>query len=564
MLFIIINNIISGIFILIYGNRLGNNGAIYIINRIFIYNIIYILIYIHSILFKGQERRIVLYNWIQDISKNIELSIIIDNITIIMSLLIILISYIIMKYSNWYIKEIRFKGYLYIFLSSMLILVSSRELITLYIGWEWVGISSYLLINYWYNNVYNNKAGIKAIFYNKVGDIAFILLILEVYNIYNNINNNYINYYNRDILCIYIGIAAIAKSAQYIMHPWLGDAMAGPTPVSALLHAATMVTAGIILLSRTLLYNSYIWDYILFIGIITIIFGGITSLCQNDIKKLIAFSTCSQLGYMFILYNNMYSNLFHLFIHAFFKALLFLCAGIIIHYNNNEQDLRRLSLNRDIIYIFLFFASFSLFAFPFTSGYYSKENLILSMPYFPLLYIGSILTLFYSYKLLYKLYYNNIISSYSSIFIYSLYLILSVLLLGTIFLGYYTYTYFYSDIQYLLSSSLLLHVLPLFILITFIPYKLPYDIYSILYIIYTLFNNKSYVDYIINKLSINSFISYYSYYKFLDKGILEFFGPIGIFRLFVNNNIYSLSSYTKINIIFSFIILLIPFIYSWE
>ena len=403
----------------------------------------------------------------------------ISKITIIMTTLIIIISFCVIIYSFWYLETDthlnRFISYLLLFTTSMLILVNSSNMILLFLGWESVGITSYLLINYWYNNLNSNKSAIKAILYNKIGDISLLififLLLLISPNTYfspsllsNNINTyittfsifdreqilNLINYYDwfekiKNFLLLTLLFAIMAKSSQFFLHPWLGDAMAGPTPVSALLHAATMVTAGIYLMIRLeFLFNipkitfndslSALWaDKIglemninldnenmesnkikiiyLIIGILTLFLGSLSSATQYDIKKIIAYSTASQLAYMFIANCINLSNIsyFHLITHGFFKALLFLTAGIIIHnILNLEQDIRKYgSLNYFLPFssLLLLLSSFSLSSLPFLSGFYSKELIIQSTIIYknPILFIllsfGAFLTFFYSIRL---------------------------------------------------------------------------------------------------------------------------------------------------------------------
>lgn len=575
MLYLISINLFTGIIFLLLGYKIGTIGGHSIINKILLINLSYLSYYLYYIIYKGQIRSIYITNWSNDIIKNIRMNIIIDKISIIMSILIIIIGYIIIKYSNWYIPELKFISFLYFFIVSMLILICAKEITSLYIGWEWVGICSYILINYWNRNNKNNKGGIKAILYNKIGDIGILILIIYTYMYYNSTDITVYSY-NINIgtikilISIGIAIASIAKSSQYLFHPWLGDAMAGPTPVSALLHAATMVTAGIILIYRTApyIYGEYI-------AIITILFGGISSLFQNDIKKVIAFSTCSQLGYMYLIsiYNNIPINFsfFHLYTHAFFKALLFLCAGILIHYASNEQDLRKLHLSSySFLYPLLLFSSMSLLSFPFSSGFYSKDSILISIqaPYLYYMSIfGAIITILYSYKLIYNIFIRTALNRYSiSSFPLSLYLSLLPLLFGSIFLGSISYPFFISLFSYILVHNVYINVLPilgLFIIGIIIKYKGQYSISVILYKIYILLNNKTYIDSIINNISYTITNKSSSLFNDLDKGILEYIGPIGIYKSLVNNNIYKMSTYTKVNLIntFSFFVIFMTILF---
>ena len=408
-----------------------------------------------------------------------------DNLTILMLMIVSLISSIVHFYSISYMKLdpflYKFLSFLSLFTFFMLILITSDNFIQLFIGWEGVGVCSYLLINFWNSRIQANKSSIKAILINKIGDmfmiIAFSFLFyfsksLNFFNIFNLINTNFLNIiffiqkYNTyillnviNIICIFLFIGAMCKSAQIILHIWLPDAMEGPTPVSALIHAATMVTAGIFLIIRC----SFIFEYSKFVLFIIIIIGSITTLyaasiglIQNDLKKIIAYSTCSQLGYMiFVCGFSGYSiSLFHLTTHAFFKALLFLSAGSIIHSLNNEQDMRKmggLKYLLPIIYIIFFLGSLTLLGFPFFSGFYSKD-LILELSlinfkivnYFAylLIVIAAFCTSFYSIRsliltfILYIKSFKNllkIIHESSKIIINSL----LILLIFSIFLGYF-------------------------------------------------------------------------------------------------------------------------------
>jgi NADH:ubiquinone oxidoreductase subunit 5 (subunit L)/multisubunit Na+/H+ antiporter MnhA subunit len=568
MLYIISINIITGIVLLLLGYIIGERGGQRIVNYIFIINIISISYYWWRILIEGEERILNISHWFNDINKYIDINLILDKISIIMTSLILIITFIVMKYSHWYIPELKFIGYLYIFQVSMILLVSSRDFITIYFGWEWVGICSYLLINYWYNNISNNKAGIKAIFYNKIGDISLLFVIAYSIYLFNNHSLFPISSYYFPIC---IGLASLIKSAQYFGHPWLGDAMAGPTPVSALLHAATMVTAGIILLYRSLIIDSPIWDYLLYIGIVTIIFGGIVSLTQNDIKKIIAYSTCSQLGYMFFItiYNNIPYNysLYHLFTHAYFKALLFLSAGIIIHYASFEQDIRRIKLSTNSLpYHLLLFSSLSLLSFPFTSGYYSKESILFSINnifFFSLSILGAFLTILYSFKLLFKIFIPFKPLESKNQFPLPLYLLLLLLLFGCLFLGHFTSSYFLSSIYFISPHIPYLSLLPfftLFIFFIFSKFTISYYYYPsfILSFFYSLFNHRTYFHSILNSISLSSLSSFYSLYLLLDKGILEYLGPLGIYRLFIRNNLYPISAFSNFNILLSFLLSLLP------
>ena len=258
----------------------------------------------------------------------------------------------------------RFMSYLSLFTFFMLILVTADNFIQMFLGWEGVGLCSYLLINFWFTRVQANKAAIKAMVINRIGDFCLIIGILVIFTYYKSIDyatvaaltpffkNTTINFLNMNInilsvICIFLFFGAVGKSAQLGLHTWLPDAMEGPTPVSALIHAATMVTAGVFLIARcSFIYEhaSNILEIITIIGACTAFFASSVGLVQNDLKRVIAYSTCSQLGYMVFScgLSNYSSGIFHLSNHAFFKALLFLGAGAIIHAVNDEQDMRKM------------------------------------------------------------------------------------------------------------------------------------------------------------------------------------------------------------------------------
>jgi len=275
----------------------------------------------------------------------------------------------------------------------MLILVTSDNFIQLFVGWEGVGLCSFLLINFWFTRIQANKAAIKAMIINRIGDFGLALGIFSLYSVFNSIEyqivfslvpfyqNFTLNFFNYNLsflnlVCLLLFIGAIGKSAQLGLHTWLPDAMEGPTPVSALIHAATMVTAGVFLIARC----SPIFEYspnslfvVSFIGAVTAFFAATTGLLQNDLKRVIAYSTCSQLGYMIFAcgLSNYSVGVFHLANHAFFKALLFLSAGSVIHAVADEQDIRKMGGLKKLIpftFIVMTIGSFALTGFPFFNG----------------------------------------------------------------------------------------------------------------------------------------------------------------------------------------------------
>lgn len=328
-----------------------------------------------------------------------------DSLTVIMLVVVLTISTVVHIYSISYMSHDphinRFMSYLSLFTFFMIILVTANNYIQMFVGWEGVGLCSYLLINFWYTRIQANKAAIKAMLVNRVGDINIIFAIVTIFFVFKSVDystvfalaynfvNSTINIFNYNIpvlnlICIFIFIGAVGKSAQVGLHVWLPDAMEGPTPVSALIHAATMVTAGIFVICR----SSFIFEYapialtiVTIIGAITTFYAASIGLVQNDLKKVIAYSTCSQLGYMIFAcgisgYN---ISIYHLANHAFFKALLFLSAGSVIHAMNDEQDMRKMGGLLKILpftYTMFLIGSFALLGFPFLSGYYSKDLIL--------------------------------------------------------------------------------------------------------------------------------------------------------------------------------------------
>jgi NADH-ubiquinone oxidoreductase chain 5 len=320
---------------------------------------------------------------------------------------------------------IRFFSYLSFFTFFMLILVSSDNFMLLFMGWEGVGICSYLLINFWYTRLQANKAAMKAVIVNRIGDYAFVLGMVAVFMTFRSLDfstvfslSPYVATWNLQIIGLMFVIAATGKSAQFTLHTWLPDAMEGPTPVSALIHAATMVTAGVFLLIRCspiFEYTAEVLTLMTILGGVTALFSATVGLVQNDIKRVIAYSTCSQLGYMVMIAGLAQYNvsLFHLFNHAFFKALLFLSAGSIIHALSNEQDMRKMGAMAQrlpFLYTVMIIASLALMGIPFLTGFYSKDVILEAAcvrgdltALFAYWFGGltAILTAFYSFRLIY-------------------------------------------------------------------------------------------------------------------------------------------------------------------
>jgi len=368
-----------------------------------------------------------------------------DSVTVTMSIVVTFISLLVHFYSTSYMShdphQIRFMSLLSVFTFFMLVLITSDNFVQLFFGWEGVGVCSYLLINFWFTRLQANKSAIKAMIVNRIGDFGLVLGIFLVYSIFKTIDFlvifSLIPYYFLQtfnvfdyslnlvsIISLLLFIGSIGKSAQLGLHTWLPDAMEGPTPVSALIHAATMVTAGVFLIIRAspiFEFSQYVLNIIVIFGSLTAFFAGSVSIFQNDLKKIIAYSTCSQLGYMIFIcgLSNYSASLFHVVNHAFFKALLFLSAGSIIHSLFDEQDLRKMGGLLKILpftYIMVLIGSFALMGFPFLTGFYSKD-FILELCYSKYSFIGmfafwfglfsAILTSFYSFKLIYLAFLNS-------------------------------------------------------------------------------------------------------------------------------------------------------------
>ena len=329
----------------------------------------------------------------------------IDTLTRVMLVVVTSVSTLVHLYSVGYMEEDphrpRFFAYLSLFTFAMLMLVTADNLVQMFFGWEGVGLASYLLIGFWYEKPSANAAAMKAFIVNRVGDFGFSLGIFLVFVLFgsvafdgifprvNELKDAHFHFLGYEwhaltLACLLLFMGAMGKSAQFLLHTWLPDAMEGPTPVSALIHAATMVTAGVFMVARLsplfeLAPNALI--VVTVIGGITAFFAATVGLVQNDIKRVIAYSTCSQLGYMFVALGvGAYSaGIFHLFTHAFFKALLFLGAGSVIHAMHHEQDMRNMgALRRYIPFTTAMMAigTLALIGFPFTAGYYSKDAII--------------------------------------------------------------------------------------------------------------------------------------------------------------------------------------------
>lgn len=396
------------------GRKIGKTGVQIITSGSVIIAAILAIIGFYEIALKNSiagydstSTSIIVMPWIESEILTINWGFQFDSISITMCVVILSISSLVHIYSIGYMSEDphiqRFFGYLSLFTFFMLILVCSDNYLLMFVGWEGVGVASYLLINFWYTRIQANKSAMQAMLMNRIGDWGLSIALFSIFWLfgasdYNTVFSICSQYDEKYItfVTIFLLIAAVGKSAQLGLHTWLPSAMEGPTPVSALIHAATMVTAGVYLILRSsplfeLAPTSLICVCI--VGSLTAIFAATTGLFQNDLKRVIAYSTCSQLGYMvFALGLSQYEvAFFHLFNHAYFKALLFLSAGSIIHALHDEQDMRKMGGLVNILpftYTMILIGSLSLMALPFLTGYYSKD-VILEVAYGQFLVTGT-------------------------------------------------------------------------------------------------------------------------------------------------------------------------------
>jgi NADH-ubiquinone oxidoreductase chain 5 len=515
-----------------------------------------------------------------------------------MLVVVTFISTIVHLYSSEYMQEDphlqRFMSYLSLFTFFMLILVSADNFLQMFVGWEGVGLASYLLINFWFTRIQANKSAIKAMLLNRIGDFFLLLALFLIYYVFDTLDysivfsmapffsetNVYIfntTFRCLDIICLCLFLGAMGKSAQLGLHTWLPDAMEGPTPVSALIHAATMVTAGVFLIVRcSFLFElcAEVLNILCLVGSLTAFFGASVGLFQNDLKKIIAYSTCSQLGYMIFAcgLSNYNIAIFHLSNHAFFKALLFLGAGSIIHSVADEQDIRRLGgLVRLLPFAYsnVLVGSLALIGFPFFAGFYSKDSLLevafaththLGLTCYLLGSVSALFTAFYSTRLIALVFLSNSNSSklvISNAHEGSLRLKLALLLLAILsisvgfltsdtFIGFgssfWQASIFISPTHYLLTD---IEFIPLFfklfpLILTFVGVALALFLYSsnlelflqikknrLYKVIYNFILKKWYIDKIYNTFVVSNLLNFgyvYTYQK-MDRGLLEQVGP---------------------------------------
>jgi len=600
---------LSGLF---FGRYIGR-GIVYITTISVVLTFFLSFFIFIDIISTGVVYKLKLLPWIFSDSLKIYWCFCFDSLTIVMLLVVSFISSLVHIYSIEYMNEdphlVRFMSYLSLFTFFMVILVTANTFLQLFVGWEGVGVSSYLLINFWYTRIQANKASIKAMVLNRVGDFFFLLALFCLFILADSLDFDVIfglipNFFSvkiqilsfeiniLDLICLFLFLGATGKSAQIGLHAWLPDAMEGPTPVSALIHAATMVTAGVFLLIRCSFLFEYapnVLMFIVLIGSITSIFAATTGLFQNDLKRVIAYSTCSQLGYMFFAcgMSGYDVGLYHLSNHAFFKALLFLGAGSVIHALADEQDMRKMGGLRKILpfsYSVMLIGSLALIGFPFLSGFYSKDVIleiafskyeIFSHFAFILGVLAVFCTAFYSTRVLILVFLIKSSGIRKRIFeahegSINFIFVLTLLILCSIIIGFLTkdliigvgtnfwlnvifilpQNYFLIDIEFI---NLFIKLIPLFVTFSgiFCACYLYFFHLEFLYFIkqqssiykqtYFFFNRKWYFDKIYIHFIGLPFLnfSYFYTYKDIDRGLLENFGPSGIIKL-INKNLFSL------------------------
>ena len=549
----------------------------------------------------GSYGNYIIFEWISSGDFTANWSIDVDPLSSIMLVVVTFVSALVHVYSIGYMShdphKPRFMSYLSLFTFSMLALVVSDNFLQLFFGWEGVGLCSYLLIGFWYKKDSANNAAIKAFIVNRVGDFGLAIGIFLIFFYFGTINFDEVFQIAPEfvakkfiffgietglitLICLFLFIGAMGKSAQFLLHTWLPDAMEGPTPVSALIHAATMVTAGVFLVVRCsplFEYSQTALNLVTVVGMLTAIFAASVALVQNDIKKIIAYSTCSQLGYMFFAtgIGAYHVAMFHLFTHAFFKALLFLGSGSIIHAFKDEQDIRKMGgvmKKLPFTYVFMLIGTLALTGFPFLSGFYSKDaiiefaylrNSLLSNYAVTVGIFTAFLTSIYSWRLFFKTFhgpYNNKSVSINETHESPIIMLIPLFLLsiGAISAGYvfketlighdsnefwYSSIFFLNEIEHDNIPTWFLLITPIIVILS-IPLSFYYFISNPKFLesfkktnepLYKFLLNKWYIDELYDSIfvkpakKIGSFL-----WKKGDLGTIDRFGPDGISKLVKN------------------------------
>ena len=594
---------------LLFGFLIGSQGSVIITSSCLFLTFILSSVAFYEVGLGKSSCVFVLTDWIESGLFTINWGFLFDSLTVVMLCVVSSVSFCVHLYSGSYMENDphipRFMAYLSLFTGFMLILVTANNYLQMFLGWEGIGLASYLLISFWFSRVQANKAAIKAMLVNRVGDFGLALGMLSIFSLFRSFDYTTIfslvplykdatfyffgfEIHALTLICVFLFVGSVGKSAQLGLHTWLPDAMEAPTPVSALLHAATLVTAGVFLIAR----SSFLFEYsstalfiVAFFGAMTCFFAATVGLVQNDLKRVIAYSTCSQLGYMIFAcgLSSYAAAMFHLANHAFFKALLFLSAGCVIHALADEQDIRKIGGLLKITpfsYAMIMIGSVALTGFPFLSGFYSKD-VILEIAFAKYSVIGhfsfflgifaAFCTAFYSIRLVYLTFIIGVNSQKKVIensHEGSLQMLIPLFLLsiGSIFSGYIFHDLiigvgsdFFANSIFIFpknSSAIDAHfipqlpkLLPLFVTIS--GALLAYSIYSnFIYLTYrfkltnigvklfTFLNRKWFFDKVYNDYLNQSMlnISLFYTYRNLDKGVFELLGPKGIPSVVYSNS----------------------------
>ncbi len=591
----LIASIISGFF----GKFIGDRNSEIVTSLLVSISAIFSAIVLYDVIQNQYADNIVIATWINSGSLNVNWSIKIDSVSAIMLVVVTSVSSLVHIYSIGYMShdphKPRFMAYLSLFTFAMLMLVTSDNFIQLFFGWEGVGLCSYFLIGFWFKKETANAAAIKAFVVNRVGDFGFALGIFLIFYLFGTVN--YSEVFEQiptitdknliflgieinaiDLICLLLFIGAMGKSAQIFLHTWLPDAMEGPTPVSALIHAATMVTAGVFLVVRCspiFEYSEFTLNIITVVGMSTAFFAATVALVQTDIKKIIAYSTCSQLGYMFFATGVGAYNvaMFHLFTHAFFKALLFLGSGSVIHAFKNEQNINNMGgvwKKLPYTYSLMVIGTLALTGFPFLSGFYSKDAII-EFAYLRGNTVGyyaagigiftAFLTSIYSWRLIFRTFhgeYNNNNLKIEETHESPLVMLIPLIILSVgatvagfafkdLFIGYYGLNYFWQDSIFFLEPLSTDHpplwflILTPALVITSIPVSyylflknknLSERIAAVNKPLHQFLINKWYFDELYDSIFVNPSKRLGLFlWKFFDLKIIDGFGPDGISSL---------------------------------
>nr|QCS25146.1 NADH dehydrogenase subunit 5 [Arthonia cupressina] len=600
----LVGSVISGFF----GRRVGVSGGKLIATNCVVFTTMLAILIFFEVGFNNISVYVELFKWIDSETFNVFWGFNFDSLAVSMLIPVLIVSCLVHVYSVGYMSHDphnqRFFSYLSLFTFMMIILVTANNFLLMFVGWEGVGVCSYLLVSFWFTRISANQSSMAAFLTNRIGDCLLTVGMFGLLWSYGNIDYAtvfslapFVNENLVTIIGICLVIGAMAKSSQIGLHIWLPMAMEGPTPVSALIHAATMVTAGVYLLIRSsplIEYSSTVLLSCLLIGAITTVFSSLVGLFQQDIKKVIAYSTMSQLGMMVTAIGLSSYNiaLFHLINHAFYKALLFLAAGSVIHAVSDNQDFRKyggLILLLPLTYSVMLIGSLSLMAFPFMTGFYSKDLILESLfgqfnffafVAYLLASIGAMFTTLYSVKVIYltfianpagpKIYYEKAHEN-------DIYISLPLIILAffSIFFGYFSKDVFIGlgsgfftdnaifvhtlhetmlDTEFALSSYVKLSplIFTTFLTLTYITCSefynktlIQFKLSKLGYNIFSFFNQRFYVELFYNKYVVETTLQLGGQTtKVLDKGSIELAGPYGLEKglLYLSKNVTSLDT----------------------